>query len=215
MNKLKSFIKIYILGTIAALVIWLLFISIRWKRNDFKKLKLDKPIIAVFWHGKQLMMAPLSMSLRKNNTGSFGIVKMLVSRHDDGRLIAWAVRFFGIRSIHGSTTRGGASALMKLKQSLSDGYSIAITPDGPKGPIHKVKRGAVYLGAHTDSPIIPISIDFSNYWTVNSWDKMQIPKPFCIGECKIGSPIYLSGTQLEEQLNKSAIQIAECLNTIK
>jgi lysophospholipid acyltransferase (LPLAT)-like uncharacterized protein len=215
MNRIKSFIKIYLLGSVAAFVIWLLFLTVRWKRNDFKQLKLDKPMIAVFWHGKQLMMAPLSMSLKKHNSGPCGTVKMLVSRHDDGRLIAWAVRFFGIKSIHGSTTRGGASALIKLKQALSNGNSIAITPDGPKGPIHKVKRGAVYLGAQTDNPIIPITIEFSKYWTVNSWDKMEIPKPFCTGECKIGKPIFLSGTQLEDQLNKSAVQIAEALNTIK
>ncbi len=105
-------------------------------------------IIIAFWHGQQLMM-PLAYRGRQ--------ARILISQHRDGELIYRIVKRFGFGAIRGSTTRGGQGALRQLIRSGRQGLDLVITPDGPKGPRHRVQSGVVALAKVTGMPIIPLT----------------------------------------------------------
>ena len=109
-------------------------------------------LIIAFWHGQQLMM-PLTY----RGTGAH----ILISQHRDGELIHRIVSRFGFRSVRGSTTRGGASALRDLIRLGRTGADLVVTPDGPKGPRHVAQMGVVQLAQVTGLPIVPLTFSCS------------------------------------------------------
>src|SRR5437870_7855595 len=87
-----------------------------------------RPFILAFWHGR-LLMIPMAWQ-------RLAPMHMLISSHRDGRLIADAVRYFGVDSIDGASRRGGSAALRLMVKRLRAGDCVGITPDGPRGPAH-------------------------------------------------------------------------------
>jgi lysophospholipid acyltransferase (LPLAT)-like uncharacterized protein len=104
--------------------------------------------IVCFWHGRLLFM-PFA-NLR-------GKGKVLISRHRDGEFIARVIRFFGLGTIRGSYRKGSVSSLREILTDLRNGYDVAITPDGPKGPRYIVKKGIVELARLTGKAIVPVT----------------------------------------------------------
>ncbi len=118
-------------------------------------------------------------------------VAALVSRHQDGAYLAEFMRHIGIRSIRGSTARGGDRALRELMR-LGDDWHIFITPDGPRGPEHVVKSGLVYLASQTGRPVIPMASHFGSAWHLRgSWTGLLVPKPFSRGWYLLGEPLTI------------------------
>jgi hypothetical protein len=115
-----------------------------WKRGE--------NFIFCFWHGRLLMM-PFA-NLR-------GKGKVLISRHRDGELIARVMKFFRLGSIRGSFRKGTVSSIREIINDLREGYDVAITPDGPKGPRYNVKDGIVELAKLTGKSIVPITYSAS------------------------------------------------------
>ena len=107
-----------------------------------------------------------------------GIV-VITSQSKDGEYIARFIQRLGFGAVRGSSTRGGV---------LSRAFSV----DGPKGPRYVAKNGAVLLAKKTGNPLMPFVVENKNYWTVKSWDRLQIPKPFTRVRVIIGKPIYVS-----------------------
>jgi len=153
----------------------------------------DKPIIFACWHGELLMVPFLYFRYR-----STPHAKILISEHFDGKLISKTIRYFGLDTLSGSTSRGGAKVLIQAIKSLKNGYDIGITPDGPKGPRHKVSDGVVIMAQKTGANVILIKIKASSYWQLKSWDKFIIPKPFGTIEFFASKEIDLSGMSLDE-----------------
>ena len=85
---------------------------------------------------------------------------------------------FGYGTARGSTSRGGARALVQLRRDCAAGKPAAFTVDGPRGPARVAQPGAVWLAGATGHPILPFHIEADRYWTLRSWDRTQIPKPF-------------------------------------
>lgn len=108
--------------------------------------------IFAFWHSRQLMM-PLAYRGRQ--------VHILISRHRDGELIRRIVARFGFHAVRGSSTRGGAEALLELVRLGRSGADLAITPDGPKGPRQVAQPGVVHLAKATGLPIVPVTFSCS------------------------------------------------------
>jgi lysophospholipid acyltransferase (LPLAT)-like uncharacterized protein len=125
--------------------------------------------VIAFWHGGLL---PLTY-LHRNQDGI-----VLVSKHGDGELIARILQGLGYHVARGSTTRGGASAIRSLLAASEGKGDIGITPDGPKGPAHRVHPGCVYLAARSGRPLLPLAVACDAAWQLSSWDRFQIPKPF-------------------------------------
>ncbi|MFL6374062.1 MAG: lysophospholipid acyltransferase family protein [Pyrinomonadaceae bacterium] len=113
---------------------------------------------------------------------------------------------FGYGVIKGSSTRGGARGMIEMVRAMRQGIPMAFTVDGPRGPRYEAKPGPVYLAKKTGNPIVAFSVETSRYWTLNSWDKQQIPVPFSRAKLFVADPIYVpahaDGTQVEAKLQE-------------
>jgi len=153
----------------------------------------DEPFIMACWHG-ELLMIPYAYTRYKKNPH----VKLLISEHFDGNLIAKTLNFFGFETIRGSSTRGGAKALIRSIKELKSGYDLGITPDGPKGPRHEVSDGIIVMAQKAKVKITLVEIKPSAYWQLGSWDKFVIPKPFGTIRYYISELIDIRDVEFEE-----------------
>jgi lysophospholipid acyltransferase (LPLAT)-like uncharacterized protein len=140
-----------------------------------------QPILAL-WHGRILP----GLHYFRNR----GIV-VITSQNFDGEWIARILHRFGFGTARGSSSRGGARALVQLRRDLAEGRPAAFTVDGPRGPARVVQSGAVFLAGATGHPILPYHVESDRHWTLGSWDRTQIPKPFSTVALVIGEPIYV------------------------
>ena len=158
--------------------------TLRWKAEGGEHLDAvarsgRQPIMA-FWHGRIL---PATYYFRRR-----GIV-VITSENFDGEGIAGIIERFGYGTARGSTSRGGLKALLQLRRDMAGGKPAAFTLDGPRGPAKIAQPGAVWLAKATGNPIVPFHIEANRYWTLNSWDRTQIPKPFATMAIAIGEPM--------------------------
>ena len=148
--------------------------------------------IFALWHARLL---PLVWSHRGR-----GVV-VLVSRHRDGELIARIVERLGYLTSRGSSTRGGEEGMMDMLRKAEEGRLLAITPDGPRGPAGTLKPGIVYLASRSGLPIVPVAAAARSCWTLRSWDRFRVPRPFTRVVVAYGDPIAippgLEGASLE------------------
>ena len=158
--------------------------TLRWRTDGLEHLDAvirsgRQPIMA-FWHGRIL---PATLYFRER-----GIV-VITSENFDGEWIAGIIKRFGYGTARGSTSRGGLKAMLKLSRDVAAGKSAAFTLDGPRGPARVAQPGAVWLAKTTGSPVLPFHIEADKYWTANSWDRTQIPKPFATVTLAMGEPL--------------------------
>jgi len=144
-----------------------------------------QPIFA-FWHGR-ILSATLYFRDR-------GII-VITSENFDGEWIARIIRRFGFGTARGSTSRGGVRALVQLRRDMSEGRPAAFTVDGPRGPAGVAQAGAIWLAGATGNPLVPFHIESSSHWTLKSWDRHQIPKPWSNVAIAIGAPIDIADTE--------------------
>ncbi|MCX7965476.1 MAG: DUF374 domain-containing protein [Syntrophorhabdaceae bacterium] len=151
-KEIKYFLLLNVLPPIIFLIIKFIQITSRIehinRHNLNDNLEKGQNFIVCFWHGRLLMM-PFA---RLRKTG-----KVLISRHRDGEFIARVIKFFGLESIRGSFRKKSVSSVREIISSLKDGFDVAITPDGPKGPRFKVKQGIIELARITKTPILPVT----------------------------------------------------------
>jgi lysophospholipid acyltransferase (LPLAT)-like uncharacterized protein len=150
--------------------------------------------IYALWHDSILI--PLGQQvLHKKKT-----ISALVSRHRDGAYLTLFMRHLGIRSVCGSTARGGDQALRELMR-LGKDWHIYITPDGPRGPHHEIKPGLVFLASHTGRPIVPtVSLPEKSWYIRGKWTGMCIPRPFTRAWFLLGEPIRIPPNLSREQI---------------
>jgi lysophospholipid acyltransferase (LPLAT)-like uncharacterized protein len=185
-------LALLLVPTIGSIFIRFLYITNK-KRFHAPSTLGDEPFIMACWHGELLMIPYAYTKYRKSP-----YVKLLISEHFDGNLIAKTLNFFGFDTVRGSTTRGGIKALLKSIKELKSGYDLGITPDGPKGPRHEVSDGIVVMAQKADVKVVLVEIKPSSYWQLNSWDKFIIPKPFGTIEYYISDLIDISSMDFED-----------------
>lgn len=139
--------------------------------QDVESIK--EPMLIVFWHNQLFPIVHLQKHYLRNQK-----VAGLVSPSKDGAWLAALLEMCGIHPVRGSSGFRGGVALGEMLDVIKEGYSVAITPDGPRGPIHRVKPGVVWLADQSGAPILTLSLKMQRYWTLKSWDRFQIPKPF-------------------------------------
>jgi hypothetical protein len=128
----------------------------------------DKGIFC-FWHQCTL---PCGWYFRKYHSS------ILISRSFDGELIARTLSLLGFDSVRGSSSRGGAAGLLALQRVMAKGFKAIFTADGPRGPIYQTKMGPVKLAQMTQEEIGSFYLLPERAWTLKSWDRFLIPKPF-------------------------------------
>jgi len=168
------------------LLISLIGKTIRFEKEGWENLesieKSGKQPIYASWHNRIF----LATYYFKNR----GIV-VITSQSFDGEYIARFIQRFGYGAVRGSSTRGGVGALVEMIRLMKKGLSMGFTVDGPKGERYIAKTGAILLAKKTGNPVMPFSVETKNYWTINSWDKLQIPKPFSRAKVFIAEPFYV------------------------
>lgn len=206
-----SGLKTVVVGAIAAVLISAIRLTIRWQYVGFPGQATEPnapPAVFCFWHGRMLMLMGAYRKLRgRRSTRSY----MLISRHGDGRLIAFAIRLLGIHSVAGSSSRGGIAALMELSRRIEEGSDVGFTPDGPRGPRQECKAGVVAIAQRSGAPIVPMSYSTEKKWQLSSWDGMIVPKPFSRGVIILGPPVKVAP---EEDQEHARLRVQEALNTI-
>lgn len=163
-----------------------------------------QPILAL-WHGRILP----GLHYFRNR----GLV-VITSQNFDGEWIARILHRFGFATARGSTSRGGARALVQLRRDLAAGRPAAFTVDGPRGPARVVQAGVVFLAGATGHPILPYHIEADRHWTLKSWDRTQIPKPFSTVALVIGAPLSVHGTD-DATLRRKVEEVARALETLE
>lgn len=139
-----------------------------------------EPAIWVMWHAHFL---PLLWLHRDEGT------TLLISRHQDGERFARVASRLGYRTLRGSSSRGGATALRGLIRSLQGGAQVAIAADGPRGPKERAKLGAVAAALSTGAPIMPVAVSASPAWRLRSWDGFLLPAPWARVRVTYGPPL--------------------------
>ncbi len=195
LKKIFRFLAILIVPLIGSLLIRLISLTNKKIFHAPESLG-DEKFIMACWHGELLMIPYAYTRYRKTPH-----VKLLISEHFDGNLIAKTLNFFGFGTIRGSSTRGGAKALIESIKEIKNGYDLGITPDGPKGPRHEVHDGIVVMAQKAKVKIVLVEIKPSKFWQLNSWDKFVIPKPFGTIDYYISELIDVSDLEMLEAKN--------------
>jgi hypothetical protein len=141
-------------------------------------------------------------------------VAALVSASKDGAFLAAILQRYGMQPVRGSSSRRGSQAMLELTSLVEDGYCLAITPDGPRGPRYEIQRGVISLAQITGAPIIPVSTRMSRKITLKSWDGFQIPLPFAQCTITFGEPMNVPRDAPEEERAKFREELAQRLNRI-
>jgi len=155
-----------------------------------------KNYVVVFWHGSMLVgwFLHRPMGIEK--------ISALVSQSHDGEFLATVLERWGYTLIRGSSHIGGKEAMQLMIQSIADGSSLAITPDGPRGPRHEMKMGAVRAAQQTSAPLVLAGIALERKKFLHSWDKFEVPLPLSRAAVVYSEPIIvpkeLNGQSLDE-----------------
>lgn len=171
-------------------------------REYRKRLEQKEAVLISFWHNQGLFM-PFAYF------GPWGKIRLIVSQSRDGELIASLLWWFGILSVRGSSSRGGTEALREfLKLSREGKTSLVFTPDGPKGPIYKVKEGIAYLASRSERPLYLLSVAYTRTKYFGSWDRFRLPLPFCRAYFVCSPPLTFQRTHNADELEavRSAIE---------
>ena len=203
-------IQAHLISILGYRLVQLLGSTLRWKTDGLQHFDAivaggHQPVMA-FWHGRIL---PATYYFRRR-----GIV-VITSENFDGEWIAGIIERFGYGTARGSTSRGGRKALLQLTRDMAAGRSAAFTVDGPRGPARVAQPGAVWLAKATGNPVLPFHLEASTAWTLNSWDRTQIPKPFSTVAIAMGEPFHVDAEADEAGLERARVMLEERLKVLE
>ena len=194
---LKQRILLWLITWTGYLVIRLLGPTIKfavsWEGESPKSLA-ERPRVYSFWHS---CMIPAMYWCRDLD------VRVMSSDSFDGEYTGRIMQKFGFVKVRGSSSKGAVRALLGMRRELDQGWTVAFTIDGPKGPRYVAKPGPVVLSRSTGAPMVAFHIALDRAWVLNTWDKAMIPKPFCRALMRISAeiPVPANGGD-EEYLQK-------------
>ena len=165
--------------------------------------------IFAFWHGRMMMFPPISPPNH--------IMHVLISHHGDGRLISSTIGHFRLKTIAGSTSRGGLEAANGILRMLEVGDNISITPDGPRGPLQTASKGIITIAKRSGKPIIPVTFSSTRATRFKSWDRFMLALPFGRVVYYVGEPMFVDQNaddetallEFEKTMNRLVIEADE------
>jgi lysophospholipid acyltransferase (LPLAT)-like uncharacterized protein len=201
-----------LLGAVLASVVRLWHLTLRVERINTAvftdpQLRSKRPVI-MLWHDEIFPLIPAHAGER---------MACVVSQSKDGEILTQVLESFGFMTVRGSSSRGGMRALIAAKRVMDEqGVGVIFTVDGPRGPRHKVKPGAVFLANHAGSPILPVRAVMSRAKIFHrAWDKFQLPWPF--SKCTIiyGDPVFVPELGDDpEEMQRQCEQLEQIMNSL-
>ena len=165
----------------------------------------QRPLVASFWHS---CIIPSTYIWRDMG------IRVMSSFSYDGEYMGRIIRKFGFVPVKGSSSRNPVRALLGLRRALEEGWTVAFTLDGPRGPRHKVKPGPVGLGRSTGLALTAFHVGVEKVWVLNSWDRMMIPKPFSRALVRFGKLIHVPRDASDEDLARYADELQATLDRV-
>ncbi len=220
---LKSPLTHFIISIILYIYCRFVYLTQRKTYENFDALtelgKGNQPAIIAFWHGR-LLFTPF---MKKK--AQIPELHVIISRHNDGDIIAKLAKLFRTGTIRGSSDKkakkhntimdkGGKHVLREVLRLLRANKIIGITPDGPRGPRMHMQGTILAIASRTNTTILPITYSCSRAKVFNSWDRFMLPLPFGRTHFIIGTPVTLDKTFSEEQMENTRKNIENQLNTI-
>jgi len=179
--------------------------------HAIKLIEKGDPIIPCYWHQMHIFGSWYMRKLQKRGLK----IGFLISPSVDGEVPAKIVESWGAVAIRGSSNRTGARALKDMYNTITkDKISPVTTSDGPTGPVHEFKQGAIMLAQLTQSPMLPIAYMPSRYWKSKGWDKFIIPKPFSRIVIAVGEPHFIDKKSNAEKLEEERISMETDMNNL-
>ncbi|MAM95593.1 lysophospholipid acyltransferase family protein [Parvibaculum sp.] len=178
----------------------------------------DKPFVAATWHGQNMILPTFWHNWRE--------MRVLVSKHGDGEIVASVMRFLGVGTIRGAGVpkgeervhkqkgKGGAGALRAMVRALGENISVGLTADLPPGPSRRAGEGIVMLARLSGRPIVPVAATTAARIQLNNWDKFTINLPFSRGALVWGEPIYVPRDATPEELEAARLRVEDGLNSV-
>lgn len=183
--------------------------SLRVRTKNIENLKslleTDNLVIA-FWHGT--MIIPWFF-FRKYKMSA------LVSGSKDGELLFRVLKKWNYNVQRGSSSKGGKDALEKLIELAAEKYSLAITPDGPGGPVFKMKPGAVIVSKKSQIPLVLVGIGINKKWTLKSWDKFEVPKFFSRVNLVVSNPMIINHDLTYDETSEKILECEKILDQLQ
>jgi lysophospholipid acyltransferase (LPLAT)-like uncharacterized protein len=193
--KVRSRALIRWIGFLGAVVIrmWIGTLSFRYRflgENVYPDEGGEKSYLYAFWH--ENILVPCREFARRD-------IRVLISQHADGEMIAQVCKHMGLGTIRGSSTRGGIKAMREMIRASARGH-IAVLPDGPRGPRRHVELGLIFLAAKTGLPIVLLGIGHDRPWRLNTWDRFCVPRPFSKAMVLASAPIVIPENADKQEL---------------
>jgi len=169
----------------------------RWARGE--------QVIVAFWHNRVVMMPIAGRGQR---------LCIMNSQSRDGEIATRALARWGIYSVRGSATRGGATGFRQLVRAYRDGYQLAVVPDGPRGPACVAKSGVIHLARVTGATIVPVTYAASRQRRLRSWDRLIIPLPFARIVFQMARPLTVPRAATDTEVEALRRELEARLNAI-
>lgn len=164
------------------------------------------PAVYCFWH--QCIFAGAYFYRDRD-------VAVITSRSFDGEYIARIIGKLGFRAVRGSSSRGGARALLLLHKEIEAGSTVAFTIDGPRGPRFVAKPGPVLLARNSGVPIVCFHIAAEHAWVLGSWDATIIPRPFSRVYLRLGRMIEVPAHAGEVEMSQAHAEMQASLESVR
>lgn len=207
-SEIRGSLAYTILGRLIGSALWILSATCRYRITfHFDRELINKPCIFSLWHNRILCAPGAWMQLASEQAMGF-----LTSASKDGSLVSEALAVFGLKGVRGSSSRRGVAALMKMRSLMEEGSSITMTPDGPKGPLYKIKEGMLKLAQISKYPVLPVSISYTDCWRLKTWDGMCIPKPFSTIHVHLQEMVFLPESLTEDDFSEYSARIEAAMS---
>ena len=174
--RLLSFLLVLVVKAIA----WSLRYTVVGDEHRTALRGANSPFVWAIWHGRQFL-------LYRYDPGD--PLTVITSPSRDGQLQAAVLRRFGMETVWGSSSRGGATALVGIIRAMRKGRTGCIAVDGPRGPAFTVKRGVLLVAQKTGGVVLPVVASARRALSLKSWDRMLIPMPFTRAVVMVGEPV--------------------------
>jgi lysophospholipid acyltransferase (LPLAT)-like uncharacterized protein len=165
-----------------------------------------RPLVLAFWHS---CIFPSIYAWRNLQ------IRVMSSESFDGEYTGRIIRKFGFVKVRGSSTRGAVRALLGMRREIEQGWSVAFTIDGPRGPRYVAKPGPVVLARATGVPMVAFHIALENPWILNTWDKSMIPRPFSKALMRVSRKIAVPENAGEDERDRYHAELQAALDRVR